>query len=545
MAQAHQDSSFELAFVPLAGTGNGAPLGGADEIPLLDLDSTQPLPDFVAAGSSPVAAAGEPPASTSHGIWLHGDVLMCACPDCHAPMSVRLWLMIADCWKCRTSIELSEEQEREARRLLREREERAGAKEQRSKGTKRQGAAGGDQPVADSREHRTSNRQSPTPSPESPASSPEPQVPSRRPSGRRSAAKRHTGVRAKIRKMAVVGGVRVGIHDFFRNMPAWLVSLVFHVVLLIILNLLMFSEVEEQPHILLSTEIDHRHQEGGDPEAKLVSAEAMKYDLPVSSEDLKDPARLAVLIKDDQTAKELRLDPNDPAPDLPLLDDVRDVLKSNNTVKRSFAARDPRMRAEVVTAEGGTTQSEAAVARALRWLSQQQNKDGGWGRTLGGSDTAGTSLALLPFLGAGQTHQAGIYQDQVSMGLRWLIKNQTADGDLRHTLRSGNPGMYAHGQAAIVLSEAYALTGDEQLRGPAQKAIDFIAAAQHVGGGWRYQPGMEGDTSVLGWQLMALHSARAGGLNVPETTMQLASNYLDTVQSDAGAVLLQPPRPPG
>ena len=56
--------------------------------------------------------------------------------------------------------------------------------------------------------------------------------------------------------------------------------------------------------------------------------------------------------------------------------------------------------------------------------------------------------------------------------MRWLIKHQKDDGDLRVT--HGNSGMYAHGQATIVLCEAFAMTGDEELRVPAQKAIDFI-----------------------------------------------------------------------
>ena len=47
---------------------------------------------------------------------------MCRCPDCHAPLSVRAWLMVADCWRCGTSIELTEEQEQEAHRLLAEQE---------------------------------------------------------------------------------------------------------------------------------------------------------------------------------------------------------------------------------------------------------------------------------------------------------------------------------------------------------------------------------------------------------------------------------------
>ena len=154
----------------------------------------------------------------------------------------------------------------------------------------------------------------------------------------------------------------------------------------------------------------------------------------------------------------------------------------------------------------------------------------------------GTSLALLPFLGAGQTHLAGIYQAEVAKGLRWLLQNQEEDGDLRGS-HGQYPGMYAQGQGAIVLCEAFLMTGDEALRVPAQKAIDFIVAAQYPDGGWRYYPRdetqqMQGDTSVVGWQLMALQSALAAGLSVPETTLENAGHFLDTVQHDDGATVL-------
>src|SRR5690606_21041897 len=139
------------------------------------------------------------------------------------------------------------------------------------------------------------------------------------------------------------------------------------------------------------------------------------------------------------------------------------------------------------------------------------------------SDTAATALALLPFLGAGQTHKSGQYRDTVGKGLRWLVMMQTNDGDLRGM---GSGRMYAHGIASIALCEAYALTNDSSLRGPAQRAIDFIAAAQHKKGGWRYDPGQEGDTSVVGWQLMALRSAELAGLEVPKQCFVLADQFL-------------------
>src|SRR5437870_3980086 len=50
--------------------------------------------------------------------WLDGSVVFCACPDCRAPMSVRSWLLLADCWRCGASIELTDEEEREVQRLL-------------------------------------------------------------------------------------------------------------------------------------------------------------------------------------------------------------------------------------------------------------------------------------------------------------------------------------------------------------------------------------------------------------------------------------------
>ncbi|HMP80639.1 MAG TPA: terpene cyclase/mutase family protein, partial [Pirellulaceae bacterium] len=234
-----------------------------------------------------------------------------------------------------------------------------------------------------------------------------------------------------------------------------------------------------------------------------------------------------------------RIDPAPVAP-LPQLDQVRQSIARSRDASASFLARDPRVRAEIVEREGGTTLTEAAVARGLRWLASVQNQDGSWGlanydlhqRASNRGDAAATSLALLPFLGAGQTHEYGIYKQTVARGLEWLIVNQKPDGDLRANFER-QAGMYAHGQAAIVLCEVYALTGDERMRDPAQRAINFIQQAQHREGGWRYQPGQAGDTSVFGWQVMALQSARASGGNlaVDADVLSLADYYLDLASS--------------
>jgi hypothetical protein len=97
-----------------------------------------------------------------------------------------------------------------------------------------------------------------------------------------------------------------------------------------------------------------------------------------------------------------------------------------------------------------------------------------------------------------------------------------------------------------VLCEAYALTHDLELKRAAQQAIEFIVYAQHAQGGWRYAPGEPGDTSIVGWQLMALRSARMARLEVPDHVFQKAARYLDRAQDDSlGATYAyQPGRPP-
>ena len=66
--------------------------------------------------------------------------------------------------------------------------------------------------------------------------------------------------------------------------------------------------------------------------------------------------------------------------------------------------------------------------------------------------------------------------------------------------------MYSHAIGAIALCEGYGITKDPEIKIAAQKAIGYTISSQHPQlGGWRYRPGQESDTSVTGWQFMALH----------------------------------------
>jgi hypothetical protein len=121
----------------------------------------------------------------------------------------------------------------------------------------------------------------------------------------------------------------------------------------------------------------------------------------------------------------------------------------------------------------------------------------------------------------------------VERGLRWLTGVQKADGDL-------GGGMYAHALAARALCQAYRLTSDPALKAPAQRALDYIVKAQHDAGGWRYAPGMPGDTSVTAWQVLALDEGVQAGLAVPRATLKRAGAYLDSVAVPGGAFAYVP-----
>ena len=193
---------------------------------------------------------------------------------------------------------------------------------------------------------------------------------------------------------------------------------------------------------------------------------------------------------------------------------------------------------DVIEELGGSEGTERAIAMGLDWLTQHQEPDGHWEMSKHGStseyNTAGAGLALLCYYGWGIKHgeygnksKTPKHHEAVNKALAWLIKQQKPDGDLRGSKHQH--AMYCHGIAAIALCEAYALTEDPELKEPAIAAIQFILAAQHDAGGWRYQPRQAGDLSVTGWQMMALHSASMAGIEVPDEAFEKAKRFLDAV----------------
>ena len=149
---------------------------------------------------------------------------------------------------------------------------------------------------------------------------------------------------------------------------------------------------------------------------------------------------------------------------------------------------------------------------------------------------AATAMAILPFLAAGNTPTQGKYKKVVAAGVNYLTTHgEETENGLSFRERDGT--MYSHGLATIALCETYAMLSKREraryreLGYIAQGAIDFIEYAQADDGGWRYTPKQAGDTSVFGWQMMALKSGQLGGMTIDDAVVRNARDFLRDVVS--------------
>jgi len=196
---------------------------------------------------------------------------------------------------------------------------------------------------------------------------------------------------------------------------------------------------------------------------------------------------------------------------------------------------------------GGGGEADEAVIAGLHWLAKVQQPDGAW-RFTGRNPTfpqqsnvlrqenplAATAMALLAFQGLGVTPTSNHvdFSRPVRRGWEWLRERQNPDGSFFTERESiGTHRFYTHALCTIALCELLVLTGNETLREPAQRAIDYCIRHQSMSsGGWRYLPDRfsgQSDVSVTGWIVLALKTGQAAGLTVPPESYNRVMQFLD------------------
>ena len=304
--------------------------------------------------------------------------------------------------------------------------------------------------------------------------------------------------------------------------PAWLASLVLHLVAVAVLGALSIPAIRDCIVIEIYAEADS-HQ---------LSNDVLDFPLAVRvSEETAAPCFVDLPLNETAIA---------PASSAIVLDsDVLGSITGTPNTGWAFSGRSPSRKQEMLVANGGNKTTESAVRRGLDWLSSRQESDGGWKLASGYANpgyfedrVAATAMALLAFHGAGNTHQLGDDIEVVKRGWRFLLSQQNKDG--KFDAGSLDTQFYSQALATIVMCENYGMTKDKNIRRPAQKAIDYCYRTQSRSGGWRYQPYMGSDLSVTGWMVMALQSGRMAGLDVQSPGDELICKYLDSVAIEDG-----------
>ena len=351
-------------------------------------------------------------------------------------------------------------------------------------------------------------------------------------------------------QLVLMGSERRG-RGFLKSMPSWLISMVVHTAAILTLAAVHLEPIKKELKLILTA------SEGLESSESLAVAESVE----VSSESLEpveaeSPAP-AVAVEEVMTETSTLAVPevvvSAPAVSMPSVSQSIAPtsglsVSANDAIKAALQGRSKEAKRDLLKKFGGSDATEKAVALALKWLADRQNKQTGAWSLMHGPDNPGkriqslnaaTGLALMCFLGAGQTHLEGEYKETVFNGLSFLIRNiKPHGGQLGWYVGSGGQGpddMYSHGIATIALCEAYGMTKDLALLEAAQAGVNFIKYAQNPDtGGWHYGPKGQGDTSVVGWQMMALKSASMAGIPVDITVVRKANFFLDQMAWDRG-----------
>lgn len=337
----------------------------------------------------------------------------------------------------------------------------------------------------------------------------------------------------------------------FNVIPSWMISFIGHVALIVLLAILVMPKKKKVTTALeasatpgeIAETIDLDMADFEDSEFEELSETEFDDVAPIEVETLTELESIETL----ETAEFEGIE------DIVFDGDFGDVgAISGNGDELGGRSGDGKKKA--LKEYGGTDASEEAVQLALKWIVNHQQPDGGWDldHRIGpgshrGSPNAGemedarnaaTALALLPLLGNGQTHKVGFYKDNVRAGLEFLMANAKREGRGISFYEKGSGQMYSHGLCAIVFCEAFAMSKDPKLAPFAQGTIWFMEDVQDpVGGGWRYKKRPErGDTSVVGWQVMALKSAKLSGLDIDRRTWRLVEKFLNETSNTSGSL---------
>lgn len=322
--------------------------------------------------------------------------------------------------------------------------------------------------------------------------------------------------------------IQFSIQDLYRDSPAWLTSLVIHMVVVIILGLIYIAPKKDEILELVASLAVHGNN------TELTNGPDIATEVPPN---LDEPP---VYIPDGKPVEDPIATPMTATPtEGGFAASDPSLETSSPMVGVMLSGREVGSKKNLAIKFGATKGTLDSLALALEWIARNQQKNGSWSLQKPYSKTApyeninaATAMAMLALQGDGNTHLKGQYQRNVAAGLKVLLRSQAGSGSLIGADIGEHQMMYTHAFATIALCELYGMTQDSLLKDPCEKAVKFLVQVQSPEGGWRYRPGNDSDTSVTGWCVMALQSARAAKIEVPNDCLKRVGQFLNSVESE-------------
>ena len=194
--------------------------------------------------------------------------------------------------------------------------------------------------------------------------------------------------------------------------------------------------------------------------------------------------------------------------------DVLDIKVNDTPLKISglYGGRTQAGRKKSLKRYGGSSVTETAVLKALRWLKKTQNANGSWSKS---QPDAMAGLALLAYLAHGETPLSEEFGMTVQKAMEYLTNRMMS---VPESATAGLTRAYVNGIVTYSLSEAYGLTKIPFLKPAMEKGLGFIVRGQQERTGgfdYNYKKGKRWDLSVVGWQIQAMKAGYVAGANVP------------------------------
>lgn len=327
-----------------------------------------------------------------------------------------------------------------------------------------------------------------------------------------------------------------GLPAWLTETPYWAISAVFHVIVLLAIGSVVLLEKSKDPVIKKSVV----KREYKPPE----------YD-PTKKRDMK---RRPEILEKRREKPIVKLKPDEITPDIPKGIDENQLTNKNlmhNSVNDAFGigggaagAYGNRFGKGSLTREGGSEGTEEAVLAALYWLMRHQHPDGYWscndffhqckdsnspckakattytdGRGFEGYNVGVTALAMLAYLGYGHTHVNGErkeFRQVMRKAMNWMMSQQTFSEDPQTNGVIGKTAseewIYNHSIATMAMAELLFISRDRFSKLPksVEAATEYCLRSRNEGYGWKYKfHDGKNDTSVTGWMVLALKTAKA------------------------------------